>query len=50
MKYIYMTPATKVIRIEKTLLQSVSGPQVTNQKTSDVNELLGRQGYYEDEE
>ena len=50
MKKIYMTPATKVIRIEKTLLQAGSGPQVTNQTTNDVTDLLGRKGYYEDEE
>ena len=44
-----MTPATKVIRIEKNLLQPVSGPKVAG-TTDQESELLGRGGIFDEGE
>ena len=51
MKKTYMTPATDIIRIEKTLLQVVSGFEKNSTNTvGDNNSVLGREGFFDDDE
>ena len=51
MKKTYMTPATDVIRIQKTLLQAVSGFEKNSSSTiSDNNAVLGRGGMFDEGE
>ena len=51
MKKTYLTPAAEVIRIEKTLLQAVSGLEKYSNSTISSNDaVLGRDGWFEEEE
>ena len=50
MKKTYMTPAAEVIRIETVLLQSASSVGVKSGTVSDKDKLLGREGFFDDED
>jgi hypothetical protein len=51
MKKTYISPATNVIRIEKTLLQATSSmSKDTTNTISDNSQVLGRGGWFDDGE
>ena len=52
MKKTYMTPAAVAIRIEKVLLQSASNQtmDVKSGSVSNTSDLLGRRGFFDDDE
>ena len=50
MKKIYISPAVKVVRIEKRLLTSASAMGIYNDNVNDTGDLLGRDFDFDDEE